>query len=128
MSLVLFRRELGRQDLTRGLLIEPAQVRLPANSNDAREYVPELRRHVHEAERRDGGPEFDAIGHADRESLLQALPCFLEGGAREEGMHTEEVGIEDRGEAELLDDDFRQDGEELGWVVEVIVEEHEPGG
>jgi hypothetical protein len=27
----------------------------------------------------------------------------------------------------LLDDDFGQDGEEFGWVVEVVVEEHEPG-
>ena len=125
MSLA-FCRKLSRQDLTRGFLVEPAQVRLPANSNDAREYVAELRRHVHEAECRDGGPELDAVSHADWESLLEALPCFLESGARKEGMHAEEVGIEDGGEAELLDDNFGQDGEEFGWVVEVVVKEHEP--
>lgn len=118
---------LFRQDLTRSLLVQPAQIRLPAHSNDAREYVPELSWHIHEAECSDGGPELDAVGHADWESLLQALPSFLEGGARKEGMHAEEVCIEDGGEANLLDDNFGQDGEEFGWVVEVVVEEHEPG-
>jgi hypothetical protein len=41
-------------------------------------------------------------------------------------MHAEEVCIEDGGEADLLDDDFGQDREEFGWVVKVVVEEHEP--
>lgn len=126
MSFV-FCRKLSRQDLTRGFLVEPTQVRLPANGNDAREHIAELRWHVDEAECRDGGPELGAVGHADGESLLQALPGLLEGGTCEEGVHAEEVGIEDGGEAELLDDDFCQDGEEFRRVVEVVVEEHEPG-
>ena len=42
-------------------------------------------------------------------------------------MHAEEVGVEDGCEADLLDGDLGQDGEEFGGVVEVIVEEHEPG-
>lgn len=41
-------------------------------------------------------------------------------------MHAEEVCVEHRREAYLLHDDLGQDRENLGRVVEVIVEEHEP--
>ena len=50
----------------------------------------------------------------------------MEGIAREEGLHAEEVRVEDGGEAYLVYGDFCCEGEDFGGVVEVVSEEHEP--
>jgi hypothetical protein len=46
--------------------------------------------------------------------------------ARKNCLHSEEVGVEDWGEAYLLDCDLREDGEDFRWVVEVVSKEEEP--
>lgn len=49
-------------------------------------------------------------------------PCtdFLERVAGEQGLHAEEVGVEDGGEEELVYGYFGEEGEEFRGVVEVV--------
>lgn len=41
-------------------------------------------------------------------------------------MDAEEVGVENGSKNDLLDDDLREDGEEFGCEVEMVMQEHEP--
>lgn len=98
-----------RLNLPRSLLIQPTQISLPAHGNAPREHVPELRRDIHEAERRDHGPELGAVDDTPGQGDFEAFKGFLERGAREQGVDAEEVGVEERGEDGLLDEDFCED-------------------
>lgn len=95
------------------ILIQPAQICLPSHSDDAKKQRPELRPHVDETERADCGPEFEAVDDACRHGFLQPLQRVGYSGAGEERLHAEEVGVEDRGEGHLLDEDFDGHGEDF---------------
>lgn len=87
-------------------LIQQAQVRLPPDRNHAAEDASVLDRDVCEAKRGDHGPHFPAVDPASRHSVSDALYNFVEGGACEEGLHAEEVRVEDGCEEQLVDDDL----------------------
>ena len=103
--------------------IQETQIRLPPNRNHAREYAPVLGIDKRKAERRDRGPEFATVLYGGGHRALYSFPYVGQGVAREEGLHAEEVGVEERGEHELVDHDFGEEGEEFGGVVEVVSEE-----
>ena len=90
--------DLRNLNLLRGDLVQPAEIRLPADGDNAREHAAELGRDVHEAECRDGGPEFAAVDETRGESYLQTLECLSQSSACEERVEAEEVGVEDGGE------------------------------
>lgn len=119
-------KRLSSRNLPSSLQIQPVQIGLPANRNAPRKDVPELRRHVHEAERSNNRPELNAVFDTNRESLLHPLPRLLERRTSKKRVHAKEVRVEDRSETRLLHDDFRQDREEFARVVEMVAEEHEP--
>ncbi len=82
-----------------------------------------------EANGRDGGPELARVVEAGGEGVLDAVVGVADAGAGEQGLRGEEVGVEDWGEDDLVDEDFGGEGEEEGgWVVEEGVEVHEPFG
>lgn len=59
--------------------------------------------------------------------MLDGVVEAVEGGwGGEEGLHAEEVGVEDGGEGELVDDYFCGEREEGGGVVERVAEVDEP--
>lgn len=119
-------KRLSSRNLLRSLLVQPAQIGLPADRNTPGEYIPELCRHVHKAERGDSRPELNAVLDTNGEGLLQSLPGLVERRTSEKRVHTKEVRIEDRCEARLLYNNLGQDGEEPARVVEIVSEEYKP--
>jgi hypothetical protein len=119
-------KRLSSRNLLSSLLIQPAQIGLPANRNAPREDVPELRRHIHKAERSNSRPELDAVLDANGKSLLQPLPRFVERRTSKKRVHTKEVRVEYGSKARLLHNNLGQNRQELARIVEMVSEEHEP--
>lgn len=89
-----------------GLLVKQVQIRLPANGNDTAKDAPVLDGHVGEAEGGDCRPDLAAVPPAGGHGILDAFDDFREGAAGKECLHAEEVGIEQRGEESLVDEDL----------------------
>lgn len=106
--------------------IQKAQISLPPNRHHARKDTPILRIHKREAKSRHRRPQLAAVHHAHRHRPLDALPDFGYRVAGEEGLHAEEIGVENGRETDLVDRYFRREGEEMRGIIEVVAEKHEP--
>ena len=83
-------------------LVQQTQIRLPSNRNNAPENAPVLYGYICETERRDRRPHFAAVDPTRGHRVLYALDDFGEGCAGEEGLHAEEVGVEEGREEGLV--------------------------
>lgn len=106
--------------------IQITKIRLPPNGNEPSKNTPVLRGYESKAERSNRWPKFARIEHRDRHRSLYPIPHFRQRVTREERLHAEEIGVEDRGEAYLVYCDFRSQRKDFGGVVEVVAQEHEP--
>src|SRR6266487_634912 len=84
------------------LSIQVTQISLPPNRNKTRKNAPVLRIYKRKTERCNRRPQFTTIYHTYWYSSFYSFPDFVEGIAREEGLHAEEVRVEDGGEAYLV--------------------------
>ena len=91
---------------------------MPAHRHNACEEGSILRRDVRKLESSDCGPKLAAVDEAGRYGSLDSLPRAGKAVTREQGLHAEEVAVEDRGEDDLVDDDFGGKGEDFGGIVE----------
>lgn len=97
---------LSRLDLSGCLLVQPAEIRLPGNSNRSREHGPELRRHECETDGLNSRPHFDAGQQTGRHGYLEPLPRLTERCAAEYRLDAEEVCIEQWCEKDLVNAHF----------------------
>lgn len=106
--------------------IEPSEVCLPADGNNAREQAAVLDRDEGEGEGGHPRPELARVDHARRDGVVDALEDLGGCAAGEDGLGSEEVGVEGRREEQLTHDDLGGDGEDMRRVVEAVREPHEP--
>lgn len=116
----------SRLILLRSPHIQPTKISLPPNSNNARKNTTILPRDKRETKRRDRRPDLPAIDPTDGYSLPDALLDILPTTAAEHSLHAEEIAIEQRREDGLVDADLDRQTRDVGRVVEVVAEEHEP--
>jgi hypothetical protein len=108
------------------LPIQETQIRLPPNRNHAGENTPILLRHECKTKRCDRGPEFTAIHERHWDSAFDVLEYLIEIVAGKQGLHAEEIAVEDGREQDLVDGYFGDEGEQLRGIVEVNGEKSEP--
>nr|POE93593.1 hypothetical protein CFP56_19605 [Quercus suber] len=108
--------------LVLGLLVEPAEVGLPEDGDDAGEDAAALRGDEREVERHDGGPDLPAVGPADGDGVEDAALGLGPGGAGQQALHAEEVRADERGEEELVDEHFHADAEPVAARPRAVVE------
>jgi hypothetical protein len=101
MNNAMFRIMLGLF-LSRGSLIQQTQIRLPTNCNNAAENAPVLYGYIRERKRRDRRPHLAAIDPTRGYCVLYVLDDFGEGCAGEEGLHAEEIRVENGREESLV--------------------------
>jgi hypothetical protein len=89
-------------------LVKQVEIRLPANCHDTAEYAPVLDGYVGEAKGSNSRPDLAAVPPAGGHCVSDALDDFGKGGTGEQGLHTEEVGIEQWGEECLVDEDLSE--------------------
>ena len=106
--------------------IQPAQIRLPANRNNASENTPMLDRHEREVEGVHNGPELTALiparGYCIPNSLLGLLPA----ATSKQTLHAEKVRVECRHEESLMKPNLGRETEYVRAVVEMIAQESKP--
>jgi hypothetical protein len=107
-----FHRSLG-SFLNLSLPIQITQIRLPPNSNKSRKYTPILRIYERETESRHCRPELAGIDHRDWNGSFYPFPDFRQRIPGQKRLHAEEVGVEYRREAYLVDGHLRDEGEGL---------------
>jgi hypothetical protein len=90
-------RLLGRRPL-----IQQTQIRLPPNRNNTRKNAPILLRYIRKAKCRNSRPHFTTIDPARRHRILYALDDLWESCAGEQGLHAEEVRVEEGREEGLV--------------------------
>lgn len=108
--------------------IQEAQIRLPPNRDHTRKQRPVLHRDEREAECRHGRPELARVDKAHGDRDPDALHDILPALAREKGLHAEEVRVEDRGEAELVDHHLGAQREDARRVIKVVGQPQRPAG
>lgn len=118
--------DLSLPDFLCGNLVQPGEIGLPPQRDSAREYGSERGINVQKHKCRHGRPDLRAVDDADGQGYLQALEGFSPAGAGQQRLGGEEVDVEEGRVDDLGEDDFGGYREELGGVVEVVVDEHEP--
>lgn len=108
------------------LPVQKAQIALPGNSKDAGKHESILRRDKPKAKRRDSRPQLERIhnadGHRGRDPVYSSHGSF----SCEDGLHAEEVTVEDGREDSLVDCNLGGDRGNFGGVIEVPTEEEKP--
>lgn len=107
-------------------LVQQAQVCLPPDSDDAAKYAPVLYGYVCKTECRNDGPEFATVDAARGHRVLDALDDLGESCAAEQGLHAEEVRIEDGGEEGLIYANLHRQRKYLGTIVEIVSKPKKP--
>lgn len=87
-------------------LVQQTQVCLPADRNDAAKDASVLDRDICEAECGDCRPELAAVDPACGYGVPNSLYDFVERSAGEEGLHAEEIRVEDWREKDLVHHDL----------------------
>lgn len=106
--------------------IQPRQICLPTDGNNPGEDAPVFYGYKRKIDGGDGGPQLDRVDHTGWNSSLDAVPDFGQVVARKEGLHAEEVRVEQRRKDGLVNDDLGSEREEARRVVEIARQEHEP--
>jgi hypothetical protein len=115
---------LARQEL--GLAIQPRQVRLPPNGNDAGKDTPVLCRDKRKTKRCDPRPKLPRVQGTGRHGKDDTVPDGVQRAPGQKGLGTEEIGIEKGREEGEVDEDLGAEGQQSGRIVEVVREEEEP--
>ena len=102
----------------RGFEIQQRQITLPAYGHHTCEEGSILRQDVCKVESSDSGPKLATVDETSRHGALDPLPCIGEAIAGQEGLHTEEVAVENGCEYDLIDNDFDSEGEEFRGIIE----------
>jgi hypothetical protein len=79
-------------------LVQQTQICLPTNRNNASKDAPVLYGYICETKSRDCGPHLAGVNPACGYGVLNAFNDFGERRAREQRVHAEEVGVEERSE------------------------------
>lgn len=100
--------------------VQETQVALPTNSKDAREHKSILCSNESEGKCGNCRPELERIPHAHRNGSFDPFEDTRRRFARQDCLHTEEIGVEYWCEDGLLDANFDCDGKGFGGVVEML--------
>nr|POF04707.1 hypothetical protein CFP56_73825 [Quercus suber] len=105
-----------------GLFVQPAEVGLPEDGDDAGEDAAVLGRDEGEVECGDDGPDLPGVHPADGDGVADAALRLLPGRAGQQALHAEEVRVEERGEEGLVDDHLDRDAEPVAHLPAAVVE------
>ena len=98
--------------------VQQGKITLPAHSHHTCEEGSVLRHDICKVESSDRWPELAAVDETCWHGSLDPLPCAGDTVAREQGLHAEEIAIEDGSEDDLVDDNFGGEGEDSRGIVE----------
>jgi len=108
------------------ILVKPAQVRLPEDCNNSGKDTPRLRRDESKREGRHEWPDLPRVLPRHRHSIQYPPLRLFQSASRQQALHAEEVGVEDRRKERLIDHNLDSDTDEVRRIIEVPSQEEEP--